>query len=138
MISASVVRQRFSTTLVSVFAVVALALCAIGIYGVISFATAQRTREIGVRMALGADRASIRDMVLREGAMVVAAGLVCGLVASAGATRYLQTLLFEVRAIDPVTMVSVCALLSVVAMAACYIPARRATRVDPVVALRIE
>lgn len=138
MISASVVKQRFSTTLVSVFAAVALALCAIGIYGVISFATAQRTREIGVRMALGAGRGSIRVMVLREGAAVIAVGLACGLVASAGATRYLQTLLFEVRAIDPLTIGAVCVLLSIVAMAACYIPARRATRVDPVVALRVE
>ena len=138
MISASVVRQRFSTTLVSVFAAVALALCAIGIYGVISFATAQRTREIGVRMALGAGRSSIRAMVLREGAVVIAAGLVLGLVASAGATRYLQTLLFEVRVIDPLTSGAVCVLLATVAMAACYIPARRATRVDPVVALRVE
>ena len=138
MISASFVRQRFSTTLVSVFAAVALALCAIGIYGVISFATAQRTREIGLRMALGAGRVSIRGMVLREGAVVIAIGLLCGLVASAAATRYLQTLLFEVRAIDPLTIAAVCALLSVVAMGACYIPARRATRVDPVVALRVE
>ena len=138
MISASVVRQRFSTTLVSVFAVIALALCAIGIYGVISFATAQRTREIGVRMALGADRSSIRRMVLREGALVVAIGLGIGLLASAGATQYLQTLLFEIRAIDPITIGAVCVLLSIVAMAACYIPARRATRVDPVVALRVE
>ena len=138
MISASVVRQRFSTTLVSVFAAVALVLCAIGIYGVISFATAQRTREIGVRMALGADRSSIRGMVLREGGVVVAIGLGCGLVAAAGATRYLQTLLFEVRPIDPLTMCAVCGLLSGVALVACYIPARRATRVDPVVALRVE
>ncbi len=77
-------------------------------------------------------------MVLREGAVVIAAGLVLGLVASAGATRYLQTLLFEVRVIDPLTSGAVCALLATVAMAACYIPARRATRVDPVVALRVE
>jgi len=76
--------------------------------------------------------------VLREGAAVIAVGLACGLVASAGATRYLQTLLFEVRAIDPLTIGAVCVLLSIVAMAACYIPARRATRVDPVVALRVE
>jgi predicted permease len=138
MISASVVRQRFSTTLVSIFATVALVLCAIGIYGVISFATAQRTREIGVRMALGADRSSIRQMVLREGALVVAIGVGAGLIVSAGATQYLQTLLFEIRAIDPITMAAVCVVLSIVAMAACYIPARRATKVDPVVALRVE
>jgi putative ABC transport system permease protein len=138
MISSSVVRQRFSTTLVSAFASVALVLCAIGIYGVISFATAQRTREIGVRMALGADRQTIRRMVMREGATVIGIGLAAGLIASAGATRYLQTLLFEVRAIDPLTLVSVSALLTVIALAACYIPARRATRVDPVVALRVD
>jgi len=138
MIAASMVRQRFSTTLVSAFAVVALLLCAIGIYGVISFATAQRTREIGVRMALGADAASIRTLVLREGGKVVLVGLVLGLVGAAAATRYLQTLLFEINAIDPVTLVVVCAVLLSSALLACYLPARRATRVDPLIALRTE
>jgi putative ABC transport system permease protein len=138
MISASVVRQRFSATLVSAFAAVALLLCAIGIYGVISFATAQRTREIGVRMALGADASTIRRMVLREGGSVVLLGVLCGLVGAALATRYLQTLLFEVDAIDPMTLVAVCVLLGAVALLACYVPARRATRVDPLIALRVD
>ena len=138
MISASVVRQRFSTTLVSGFALVALLLCAIGIYGVISFATAQRTREIGVRMALGADASTIRRMVLGEGGRVVLVGLFFGLVGAAIATRYLRTLLFEVSAIDPLTLVSVCAMLAVVGLVACYIPARRATRIDPLIALRVD
>ena len=138
MISASVVRQRFSTVLISAFAGMALLLCAIGVYGVISFATAQRTREIGVRMALGADRGTIRRMVLREGAAIVLAGLIAGLVVSAATTRYLTALLFEIKAIDPLTMAVVCVTLGVVALLACYVPARRATRVDPVVALRVE
>ena len=138
MVATSVAKQRFSMTLLSALAAVALLLCAIGIYGVISFATAQRAREIGVRMALGADRASIQRMVLREGGVLVAAGLICGSLGSLAATRYLRQLLFEVRPIDPLTMVVVGCLLSVVALAACYVPARRATRVDPVVALRAE
>ena len=136
MVSASVVRQRFSTTLMTAVAGVALLLCAIGIYGVISFATAQRTREIGVRMALGADAGSIRSMVLREGTAIVCVGIAVGLLGSLATTRYLQTLLFEIRPSDPLTMVSVCAILSAVAITACYVPARRATKVDPVVALR--
>lgn len=138
MIAASLTRQRFSMTLLSALAGIALVLCATGIYGVISFATAQRTREIGVRIALGADRASIRRMVLREGAGVVAAGLIVGLAGALAATRYLQQLLFEVRAIDPLTIAVAASVLSAAAMMACYVPARRATRVDPVVALRQE
>jgi predicted permease len=138
MVATSVARQRFSMTLLAALAGVALVLCAIGIYGVISFATAQRTREIGVRMALGADASSIRWMVLREGSIVVAAGLICGLAASLAATQYLRQLLFEVRAIDPLTIAAVCCVLTFVALTACYVPARRATRVDPVVALRAE
>lgn len=138
MIATSVTRQRFSMTLLSALAGVALVLCAIGIYGVISFATAQRTREIGVRMALGADRPEIQRMILREGGGVVAVGLGLGLLGSLLTTRYLQQLLFEVRAIDPLTLGVVCCVLGTVALLACYVPARRATRVDPVVALRAE
>ena len=138
MISASVVGQRFSTTLVSAFALAALGLCAIGIYGVISFATAQRTREIGLRMALGADAATIRRMVLREGGRVVAVGLACGLAGAFLSMRYLQTLLFEVDAADPLTLIAVCVVLGAVGLLACYLPARRATRVDPLIALRVE
>jgi predicted permease len=137
-ITTSVVRERFSMTLLSGFAALALLLSAIGIYGVISFATAQRTREIGVRIALGADRAAIRGMVLREGTLLVAVGIAAGLVGSLGVTRYLRRLLFEVRAIDPLTMIVACGVLGIVALAACYIPARRAMRVDPIVALRID
>jgi putative ABC transport system permease protein len=138
MIATSLTRQRFSMTLLSALAAIALNLCATGIYAVISFATAQRTREIGVRMALGADRPSIQRMVLREGAGVIAAGLVVGLAGSLAATRYLQQLLFEIRAIDPLTIALVTCVLTAAAMMACYVPARRATRVDPVDALRQE
>jgi putative ABC transport system permease protein len=138
MVAASVVRERFSMTLLTAVAGVALLLCAVGIYAVVSFTTAQRTREIGVRMALGADRSSIRAMVLREGAVMVAAGLTVGVLAALATTRYLQTLLFEIRPTDPLTLVGVCVLLSAAALLACYVPAVRATRVDPVVALRID
>jgi putative ABC transport system permease protein len=138
LIDASVVRQRFSTTLMAVFALFALILCATGIYGVLSFTMGQRTREIGVRMALGADAASIRRMVLGEGAAVIAVGVGVGLAGALVATRLLQTLLFEIRPGDPLTLLSVSAVLSMVGLAACYVPARRATRIDPLVALRTE
>ena len=138
MVAASVVRQRFSMTLLSAVAALALLLCAIGIYAVVSFTTAQRTREIGVRMALGADRSSIRRLVLRDGALMVAVGLAIGLAGALAATRYLQALLFEIRPSDPITVASVCLLLGTAALLACYVPAARATRVDPVIALRID
>jgi putative ABC transport system permease protein len=136
MVGRSLVRQRFSTTLLSGVAGVALLLSAVGLYGVISVATSQRTREIGVRMALGADRHSIRTMVLKDGLALVLAGLGGGVAVSFVATRYLQRLLFEVEATDPMTLGSVSLLLASVALVACYLPARRAMRVDPVVALR--
>jgi putative ABC transport system permease protein len=138
LVKASVVRQRFSMTILSAFALVALILCASGIYGIISFTTTQRTREIGVRMALGADGPTIRRMVLREGSSVIALGLVVGLGGAAIGSRYLRALLFEVQPGDPFTIGVVGLVLACVGLAACYVPARRATRVDPLVALRIE
>jgi putative ABC transport system permease protein len=138
LVSASVVRQRFSMTLMSALALLALVLCATGIYGVISFTTTQRTREIGVRMALGADGRAIRRMVLREGSAVIGAGLIVGLAGALALSRFLGRLLFEVQPGDPATMLTVCLLLGGVGLAACYLPARRATRIDPVAALRIE
>jgi len=138
LVQRSLVRQRFSMTVITGFAVLALVLCASGIYGIISFTTSQRTREIGVRMALGADAPMIRRMVLREGSMVILAGLVAGLVGALLGSRFLQTLLFEIRPSDPVTMVVVSVALGLIGLAACYVPARRATRVDPLTALRTE
>lgn len=138
LVDASLVRQRFSMTLMSGFAALALVLCATGVYGLISFTTLQRTREIGVRMALGADADAIRRMVLREGGALVLAGVALGLAGAVAASRFLQTLLFEIRPGDPLTFGLVCALLLGVGLAACYLPARRATRVDPLVALRLE
>jgi putative ABC transport system permease protein len=138
LVDSSVVRQRFSMTVMTAFALVALLLCASGIYGIISFTTTQRTREIGLRMALGADGPTIRRMVLREGSSVIAVGLLCGLAGAAAGSRFLETLLFEVHPGDPVTIGIVCAVLAAVGLAACYLPARRATKVDPLAALRIE
>ena len=138
LVQASLVRQRFSMTLMSAFAIVALILCASGIYGIISFTTTQRTREIGLRMALGADASTIRRMVLREGSRVIAMGLAVGLVGAAAGSRFLQALLFEVRPGDPVTLAIVCVVLGAVGLAACYLPATRATHVDPLTALKTD
>jgi putative ABC transport system permease protein len=138
LVAASLVRQRFSTTMMSAFAGVALVLCGIGIYGIVSFTTARRTREIGVRMALGADAGAIGRMVLGEGLQVIGIGLGAGLLGSLVLSRFLQRLLFEVRPGDPVTLVAVCLVLAAAGLLACYLPARRAARVDPLVALRIE
>jgi putative ABC transport system permease protein len=138
LVHASLVRQRFSATVMSAFALLALMLCATGIYGIISFTTTQRTREIGVRMALGADGPTIRRMVLAEGSVVIGVGLAFGLAGAVAGSRVLQTLLFEIRPGDPLTIGVVCVTLAVVGLAACYIPARRATRVDPLVALRVD
>ena len=120
------------------FAVLALVLCATGVYGLISFTTAQRTREIGVRMALGASGASIQRLVLRDGCVLIAAGLAAGTAGAFLVSRVLQTLLFEVQPGDPLTFAAAGALLGFVGVAACYVPAHRATRVEPVVALRTE
>ncbi len=137
-IARSVADRRFALELLGVFAAVALLLAAIGIYGVMSYAFSQRTHEVGIRMALGAQRLDILRMALVEGMRIVAIGLVVGLVGAAVMTRFFESLLFNVAPSDPITFLSASAVLVGVAFFACYIPAQRATRVDPLVALREE
>ena len=129
-------QRRFVMTMLGGFAVLALLLAAVGLYGVVSYTVAQRRREVGLRMALGASPADIVRLILGSGAKTVAAGLICGLVCAALLTRFLQTLLFEVRALDPPTLASAVAMLCAVAFLAHWIPLRRAARVDPAIALR--
>ncbi|MEO6214255.1 MAG: ABC transporter permease [Vicinamibacterales bacterium] len=130
--------RRFTTLLLGVFAAVALTLAAVGVYGVLAYSTAQRTQEIGIRMALGADRRSVLRMVLAGGARIAASGIAIGLVGALLLTRVLSGLLFGVSERDPLTFVLVATTLMAVALAACWIPARRAVRVEPVMALRGE
>jgi putative ABC transport system permease protein len=117
---------------------VALLLAAVGIYGVLSYSFSQRTHEVGVRIALGAQRLDILRMTLGEGIRIVAIGLVAGLAGAAALSRIFQAMLFEVVPGDPATLLCASAILTCVAFSACYIPARRATRIDPLVALREE
>jgi ABC-type antimicrobial peptide transport system permease subunit len=134
----SVLAQRFSMILLGVFAGIALLLASVGIYGVVSFVVGERTREIGIRMALGAQQTHVLRWVLSEGAPMVLIGIGSGVVASLLLTRLMAGLLYGVSAVDPLTFAVVAILLMVVAMAACYIPASRAMRVDPIAALRHE
>ncbi len=131
-------QRRLAVVLISVFAGVALLLAAVGIYGVMSYAVAQRTQEIGIRMALGAGQQDILGMVLRYGTRMAAVGITLGLAASFGLARFMARLLFQTSTADPPTFSLVPILLMLVALVACYLPARRATRVDPLVALRTE
>lgn len=137
-VSSSFADRRFSMLLLSIFAGLALLLAAVGIYGVISYTVAQRTREIGIRMVLGARRADVLKVVLAQGMGLVAAGLAIGLVASLGLTRLMAGMLYGVKAADPLTLVAVSLVLGTVAVVATLVPARRAASVAPVVALRHE
>jgi putative ABC transport system permease protein len=129
-------RPRFLAELLGIFAALALVLAAIGTYGILSYSVTERTKEIGIHMALGATRGSVLGMVLGQGMRLTIAGLVAGLVASFGLTRLLQAQLFNVKPTDPATLTAVAAFIAVIAFVACYIPAQRATRVDPMVTLR--
>jgi putative ABC transport system permease protein len=130
--------QRFTTLLLSAFAVMAAGLAAIGIYGVVSYAVAQRTREIGVRMALGATAHDVQKLILLQGMTPVAIGTIIGLCASVALSKLISGLLFGVKTTDLATLIAVTLLLVVIALIANYIPARRAIRIDPLSALRYE
>ncbi|HKN35712.1 MAG TPA: ABC transporter permease [Terriglobales bacterium] len=137
-VASSLSPRRFNLLLVAVFAATALLLASAGLYGVIAYSVSRRTSEIGLRMALGATPASVLRLVLRQGMVVAAVGLVLGIFASIAVTRTLQSMLFALTATDPTTFAAVVGLLLLVALLACYLPARRAAKVDPVVALRYE
>ena len=137
-VSQSITQPRFNLFLLGLFSVVALLLSAAGIYGVTAYTVTQRTHELGIRLALGAQVSDVLKMILGQGMAVIGVGLVLGLVAAFGLMRLLRSLLFGVGENDPVTFVAITVVLFVVALLACYIPARRATKVDPLEALRYE
>jgi len=134
----SMARQRFATLLLGLFSVVAVVIAAIGIYGVTAYTVAQRTSEIGIRLALGAQPRDVLNLVLTQGGKLVGLGLLLGLAAALAGGRLLESMLFKTSARDPLTLAAITGLLAVVAALACLIPALRATKVDPLVALRAE
>jgi putative ABC transport system permease protein len=136
LVAATVAEPRFRTLLLGLFAVVSLALAALGLYGVVAFSVNQRRSELGLRIALGADPQDVLRLVLREGMLPVFAGILCGLGGAAVLAQVMRTLLFGVDALDPLTFTGVAVTLAGVALAACYVPARRAMRVDPAGSLR--
>jgi len=137
-IDTAVARPRFLTMLLGIFAALALGLAAIGTYGILSYLVSERKQEIGIRMALGADRGGILKLVLGRGLLLSGIGLVLGLAGSFAITRVMATLLFNVTPTDPITLASVTGVIAAVALAACLIPAWRATRVDPLTVLRAD
>jgi putative ABC transport system permease protein len=138
LMTASVAPPKFRTVLVAMFAFVGLLLAAVGLYGVISYAVSERTHELGVRIALGADRGDVVRLVLTEAMLMAGAGILVGLAGAFATTRLMQSLLFGVASTDAATFAGISVLLLVTALVASYVPTRRATRVDPMVALRYE
>jgi putative ABC transport system permease protein len=138
LVEQTVAPRRFSMTLAGVFACVALVLGAVGLYGVLSYVVAQRVREIGIRMALGAQRGDVHRLIISQGMVLALGGVAAGVLASLALTRLMSGLLFGVSATDPQTYLLITLLLLLVALAACYLPARRASKVDPLIALRYE
>jgi len=135
-IAQSITGPQFRTVLLAIFAGIALVLAGIGIFGVMAYSVAQRTREIGVRMALGCSRGRVLRLILAEGARLTLLGVAIGIAATLLVTRYVSSLLFDVPPYDPITLAGVALGLVIVSLCACYLPARRATRVDPIIALR--
>jgi putative ABC transport system permease protein len=137
-VATSIAQRRLTILLLGAFAVLAVALATVGIYGVVSYSVSQRTHEIGIRMALGAQRGDVLNIVLRHGMALAFLGILAGTAGSLALNRVLAGQLFGVTPTDPITFMAVCLLMGIVALAACYLPARRATKVDPMEALRYE
>jgi ABC-type antimicrobial peptide transport system permease subunit len=137
-IESGIAQERFALLLIGAFALLALVLAAVGVYGVLSYAVSRRRREMGIRMALGAPARVVSALVVRDGARLAAAGVLLGLAGAYVATRALRSLLFNVAATDPMVFAAAAAALALIALAASWIPARAATRVDPLDALRAD
>src|SRR5262249_48498465 len=136
--SETVAQTRIQTALLTLFAGIALLLAAVGLYGVLAYSVAQRTHEIGVRMALGAQKHNVLSLVIGQGMRFVLSGVAAGVVSALALTRVMRSLLYEVNAIDPITFVAGSVLLLLTALLACWFPARRAAKIEPIVALRYE
>jgi putative ABC transport system permease protein len=138
LVASSITRQRFYAVVIGVFAAIAVLLSAVGIYGVLAYAVGQRTREFGVRTALGARSRDVLAMVLTQGLRLTSIGIAIGLAGAIALTRYIEGMLYDITPLDPLTYISVVALFVAVTSIASYLPARRATRIDPMAALRYE